>query len=242
MDILICIDDTDTLSSTGTGHLAAELQRILESRGWGTCAPITRHQLFVHPDIAYTSHNSAMCWHMRLHGHCLEAVIACSQQFLRTESAEGSDPGLCIAALPALIDRDALLAFGRQAQQAVLDKELAYRLADKLHIHLSEHGGTGIGVIGALAGAGLRLSGNDGRFRGHINPAAEGATVPVAHICAHSYVSIVRPVDAPPLSPETPIRLGAKIKAVLRDGQATLLVYRQDDCWHTCPKERLRSY
>ena len=64
----------------------------------------------------------------------------------------------------------------------------------------------------------------------------------IAHIRAHSYVTIVRPVDAPALPPDTPIRLGAKIKAVLRDGQATLLVHAQDGCWHTCPKERLRSY
>ena len=52
MELLVCIDDTDTLETKGTGHLAQNLCQQLECRGWGTCAPITRHQLYVHPDIA----------------------------------------------------------------------------------------------------------------------------------------------------------------------------------------------
>ena len=54
--------------------------------------------------------------------------------------------------------------FGYRAKQVVLTKSNAYKLAKKLDIHLSEHGGSGQGVIGALAGVALRLTANDGRF------------------------------------------------------------------------------
>jgi len=55
---------------------------------------------------------------------------------------------------------------GRRATCSVLTKKEAYPLAEKLGIHLSEHGGTGDGVVGALAESGLRMTGNHCRFRG----------------------------------------------------------------------------
>ena len=62
MKILISIDDTDNLESCGTGELATQISQTIAEQGWGTCSYITRHQLLVHPDVPYTSHNSAMCF------------------------------------------------------------------------------------------------------------------------------------------------------------------------------------
>ena len=154
MQILISIDDTDNLESPGTGALASRIAADLESNGWGKSSFVTRHQLLVHPDIPYTSHNSAMCFSAEIEADCLEQVISHSAGFLARESAAGSDPGLCIAVIDRLPESDELIRFGRSAKASVLTKESAYELARRVGIHLSEHGGTGQGVIGALAGAG----------------------------------------------------------------------------------------
>src|SRR5574337_287771 len=96
MRILLCIDDTDNLDSRGTGALASEIAADLEKNGWGESRFITRHQLLVHPDIPYTSHNSAMCFAADIHDSSLESVIDYSAAFLARESATGTDPGLCV--------------------------------------------------------------------------------------------------------------------------------------------------
>ena len=62
MKVLISIDDTDNIESRGTGALASLLSKECENRNWGRTYPITRHQMLIHPDIPYTSHNSSMCF------------------------------------------------------------------------------------------------------------------------------------------------------------------------------------
>ncbi len=151
MNILVCIDDTDNLESRGTGELASLLASQLEELGWGESRFVTRHQLLVHPDIPYTSHNSSMCFAATLReASLLPCFIDHAGRFLERESAPGSDPGLCVAASPQLGDPAPLVAFGRAAKEQVLDKAAAYALAGELGIHLSEHGGSGQGVVGAV--------------------------------------------------------------------------------------------
>src|SRR5690606_31599303 len=106
---------------------------------------VTRHQLLVHPDIPYTSHNSAMCFTAVLEGCSPRRFIDHAARFLERESASGPDPGLCVAQPELLIDDEPLIRFGRSAKKEVLTKEKAYALASELGIHLSEHGGSGQG-------------------------------------------------------------------------------------------------
>ena len=63
--------------------------------------------------------------------------------------------------------------------------------SEKANIHLSEHGGKGIGVIGALAGVGLRMSGNDGRFRGKIEIEPAWTAITVASLIERTHVDEV---------------------------------------------------
>lgn len=136
--------------------------------GWGERSRVTRHQLYVHEDIPYTSHNSSMCFEVYIKEVYIEEMKRYFIEYLEKNHAEGSDPGLCIIDFSTLSDgtKEALISFGKKAKKEVLTKDEAYEFARKHQIHLTEHGGTGIGVIGALAGCGLRLTGNDGRFRG----------------------------------------------------------------------------
>jgi hypothetical protein len=246
VDILVCIDDTDNLESRGTGKLAAILCDALEKNGWGMCQAITRHQMLVHPDIPYTSHNSAMCFAAEIGQKFLHPFTEYAQSFLVRESAPGSDPGLCIVRLDRLDDPEALIEFGRKTKTDVLTKEEAYRLAAHLNIHLSEHGGTGQGVIGAIAGCGLRLSGNDGRFRGHFYIDAD--RLRVDELIRQTGCNVVMGLDGDILTDDEPVLIGEKVKAVLKDDKAILFVFAQPDeqtgeiSWRTCTKEQLRCF
>ena len=58
MNVLVAVDDTDNLGTKGTGHLAERIAQRIEANDWGRRSYITRHQLFVHPDVPYTSHGT----------------------------------------------------------------------------------------------------------------------------------------------------------------------------------------
>lgn len=247
MQVLVCIDDTDRLGGRGTGALGAQLIAELEEKGWGRCEPITRHQLFVHPDIPYTSHNSAMCFSLTTDAGFLDLIIEHAQSLLERESAEGADPGLCVAVLDRLLEPGRLVAFGYEAKKTVLKKEDAYALAEKLNVHLSEHGGTGQGVIGALAGVGLRLGCNDGRFKGKHEIAPVGTIMTVDELVRRTGVAIVKSISGTVPSPDDTVRIGEKVKSILHLGKNCLLLSPNSDpgCparWETCPRAFLDRY
>ena len=92
MTVYIAIDDTDSLESRGTGRLAREIARVLSEK-WSVFG-ITRHQLYVHPDILYTSHNS--CAVIHVNGCGMEAVntlFSIAEEIMLSDFIDGSDPG-----------------------------------------------------------------------------------------------------------------------------------------------------
>lgn len=248
MLVFVCLDDTDRLGGRGTGALAALLMQAIEDYGWGKCQAITRHQLFVHEDIPYTSHNSSMCFTIDMDTIYLNDLIGYAADFLVRESAEGSDPGLCVAMPDNLEKPDLLTAFGLRAKRSVIVKQDAYNLAAQLGVHLSEHGGTGQGVIGALAGVGLRLGGNDGRFRGQLRVEAADGVISAGELRKHPRVDDVRSMDGIVLGDDDMVRLGEKVKTVLLDGKSILPVSPDSTAsvrntrWQTCTKEQYRNY
>ena len=140
-----------------------------------------------------------------------------------------------------------MISFGRQAKSVVLTKADAYGVAGSLGVHLSEHGGTGDGVIGALAGAGLRLSGNDGRLKGQIHFAPDERILSVAKLCERVEIDAVRTHDGINLTGNQMVRLGNKVKTVLLEGKSLLLVSSADPVadgapWRTCSRQQLRNY
>lgn len=246
--ILVAIDDTDNLESIGTGKLASMLSESLNANGWGKGGFVTRHQMFVHPDIPYTSHNSAMCFEAEIDKKYLYAFVEFAVEFLENKSAEGSDPGFCFLDLDSFTGVKELVAFGYNGKKQVIKKAEAYELAKRLDIHLSEHGGTGQGVIGALAAIGLRLSGNDGRIKGHLKIESANGIVTPDEIKRQTHVEAVQSIDGCLLTENEKIRLGDKVKAVLIEGKSTLLVNKINNDeknpvqWETCSKQQLRAY
>ena len=241
---LVCIDDTDDIGTKGTGEIAEEIAELLSDNHLSRCAFVTRHQLYVHPDIPYTSHNSAMCFQVRT-TKTQDEILTIATAHLRSQSAAASDPGLGLLDLHRPLDREALIAFGEQAKVEVKTKAQAYSLAEDLGIHLSEHGGTGQGVIGALAGLGLRLQGSDGRIKGQFKlPGLEVGEVSlsVAEVIELTGVDRVLSDSGEQLCFKTPLYLSGKVKAVYRDHQVSLLVYQDQGCWRNARKQQLKHY
>lgn len=242
MKIYIAIDDTDSLEVGATGQTANELRKIIRDKGWGEPAAVTRHQLLIHPDIPYTSHNSSMCFSLDTDLDQLDELIQCAAAFLQAASAPGSDPGLGVAAEERIKDRELLLSFGCRTKREIVSKAEAYNIAEKCGIHLSEHGGTGQGVIGALAGIALRLSGNDGRFQGKTKLQEAGETIRVGSVINNTEIEAVQALDGYTLADDETFIAGEKIKTVLLDGKRKLLVYRENDAWYTCQNKHLEKY
>ena len=247
MRLLICIDDTDNMESIGSGELLQIMGQEMDAAGLAKAGFITRHQLLVHEDIPYTSHNSSMCCEMTIREEDYGKAEAFAVQFLEENCAEGSDPGLCIIKREHLTEAltQKLISYGRSAKQMILTKEEAYRLAESMGdiVHLSEHGGTGQGIIGALAGCGLRLSGNDGRMKGKIYPENAGNHMSVEHICRRYPFDAVRTVTGEYLELSEKVRLGEELKGVFLNDKIVLLVKPgEEDFYVTCCKKELKAY
>jgi hypothetical protein len=246
MNIFVAIDDTDNAHSPGSGHLTEQLSTQLLRQGLATrCSSVSRHQLYINDDIPYTSHNSSMCFSAEIREERYPDLIACSQDFIAAQSSEGSDPGLCIGSGISDISRDLLIDFGRRAKCSVLTKKEAYQTAKRAAVHLSEHGGSGDGVIGAVAGLGLRLTGNDGRFRGWLEAEA-GLTTSVETLCRHRCVAGVVDDRGRALPGSTAVMISdRKIKTVLIDYKQVIPVTRIDGegaGWGTLSATESRRY
>ena len=171
MRYLLSIDDTDDLTkSTSTGYIASQIAKVL-SKEYGLTVKrgVSRHQLLLEEGVPYTSHNSTMCIDIEAN-MAIEEIEEIAEKILYKHMASTASPGICICNIDLFEDQDMLMDFGRRAKEFVLTKKDAHELCDtRSHIIAKELGGKGDGIIGAVAGVGLRLSGNDGTFRGKIH-------------------------------------------------------------------------
>ena len=160
MRIYLGFDDTDVLDAEmGTGKLVRLLEDKLPegARLWG----VVRHQLLVDPRIPFTSHNSSACAVVDApDGLDLDALIGLAAEHVASLACAGSDPGLCVARADG--DLGALIRFGRACTHRIVTQADAHEAAAAAH--LSGHGGTRDGVIGAAAAVGLTAFGWCGRF------------------------------------------------------------------------------
>ena len=161
MFIYVGFDDTDTeTADRGTGKLARWFEQELPPgcRVWG----VVRQQLLMNDLIPYTSHNSSACVIINVSdGTMINSIITKAIAHIERYSLDGSDPGLCLAGEtdPGL---KTLIEFGLACTRRIVTQEEALKAA--LQVHLSGHGGTGDGMIGAAAAVGLTASGWCGRF------------------------------------------------------------------------------
>ena len=232
MSIYVCIDDTDNIDSIGTGTVADYIKEAIQARLGLKSTMTTRHQLFIHEDIPYTSHNSSMCFRVNDdlvncaadRSSLVTAIIGIATEIVELHMAEGSDPGICVAAEPTEAMAALLIDFGQRAKGEICTKAEAYQLAEACQIHLSEHGGTGDGIIGALSGIGLRLSGNDGELKGGLKDVQKGQLT-VKALLERDDVEVVYDTHNKKAIDEGQVHFLTRTKSVLREGKYTLYVY-----------------
>jgi len=154
-------DDTDSIDSPyGTGKLSRWFGRHLPEGC--QCRGVLRQQLLVCDAIPFTSHNSAACMVVEAADpSLLEGMIEAAVAHIRRHAVSGSDPGLCVAT-EENPGRERLIEFGRTCTREVSSQKAALRAARG--VHLSGHGGSRDGIIGAAAAVGLTLSGWSGRY------------------------------------------------------------------------------
>lgn len=155
------MDDTDSLTSRGTGSLARTIAKKLAEKY--PVHGVTRHQLYEHPDIPFTSHNTCAVIQIQTPDtNLINELFETAKNEMLNDFIEGSDPGLTVAHESQITP--SLIAFGKDAKNTILNQKKARILAKNLNIKLEGLGGTEEGVIGALAGLGLAQTRYDGRF------------------------------------------------------------------------------
>jgi hypothetical protein len=161
MRVYIGFDDTDVKNADrGTGKLARWFERELPKGCslWG----VVRQQLLVHEEIPYTSHNSSACVVVDMADmSLLEEVTTKAIEHVERYSFDGSDPGVCVAC-EGFSSMSELTDFGRSCTRRVVTQKEALQASSG--VHLSGHGGTHDGIIGAAAAVGLSASGWSGRL------------------------------------------------------------------------------
>ena len=167
--VYICVDDTDDLTkTTSTGSIADEIaRRVSERFGSRVNMGITRHQLLLDERVPYTSHNSSMCFDLMLPQGSAPEADEIGWKVIRSMRAASANPGLCVLVPQSGKYYDKVVGFGARAKTDYIVLEEAREIGREFpEMLLKSEGDSGQGMIGALAGVGLRITGNDGRFRG----------------------------------------------------------------------------
>ena len=221
MRFYIGFDDTDTVDSDrGTGKLARWFENELPSpcRLYG----VVRQQLLLDEAILYTTHNSSACAIVEAPDPSfMDELISRAVKHIEHHFIEGSDPGVCLAheghsALSKLI------SFGRACTTRIVMQDEALRAASGAH--LSGHGGTNDGIIGAAAAVGLTAYGWGGRFIefGRLREFAENVQVSDLEQSGIAVVSVDG--DARVLAPEDVVNTKGWLRPRLWGGSPVLPV------------------
>jgi hypothetical protein len=242
--VYIGVDDTDIRGGPyGTGKMARWMGDYLEQQGSGRTIGVIRHQLLVDPRIRYTSHNSSKCLEFEaaaplaeVHGHCID--------FLKANCLAGSDPGVCTCGEGQVTPE--LVAYSETVQREVVAKDQAIKVALKLGILLSAVAGTGDGIIGALASAGLRGSGNGGRYTQLRGIAEMKGLVTVGAILSGTAITAVVDEEGQAVGPLETIDTQDWVKPSVICGKPVLRIKLQDRSartrlWETVEKKHKKG-
>jgi hypothetical protein len=238
MLIYVGFDDTDTSDSDrGTGKLARWFEDALPEpcRLWG----VVRQQLLLDDRIPYTTHNSSACAVIKTSDSMtVEDLIPLAIYHIEKHFITGSDPGLCLVSeghpgLPRLI------SFGQTCTKRIVTQEEALQAASR--VHLSGHGGTNDGIIGAVAAVGLTAYGWGGRFIefGRLRDFDKEVYVSDIERTGIRVVSIDRDAQIP--APEDLVMTGGWLRPRLWGGRPILPVTKNHDHWVTVGKKNRKK-
>jgi len=246
MKIFVALDDSRQLDGAKAGETASILTRFIEENGWGKCAIPSRHRLYSHPDTGCKKHNTARSFSADIAEEYLADFIDYACNLIKSTGALDCNTGLAVAVPELMENTDDLIDYAYRVKEEIVNKAEALGFAKKPGIYLFELSGNGQGIIGALAGAGLRITGNDGQFRGKLHiGTGEDYIATVKEIVNESYVQQVKNMDFENLGDDECVRMGEKVKIVLLDNKYTLMVFPTDienPKWQTSTTHMLRVF
>jgi hypothetical protein len=227
--IYIGIDDTDNLTSRGTGSRARELIELLEKKELAKGLAVTRHQLLVDDRVPYTSHNSSACLAVRPYDDIShDQLMDCCRTYLLEIAAEGSDVGLCLANEE---QAKAVIKFGEKAKVELIMQDEARDVAKQHDIRLEGLTGDHQGIIGSMSAVGLHVHGNDGRYLWPRDIREfYDKTLSISAVRSHRGIDKIALIDGKEVSDENAeVYLGGWPRTVRIDHQAVLLVEQLDE-------------
>lgn len=219
--ILVGIDDTDIVGTPGTNQLARAILGRLGPRAAG--AIICRHQLFFDPRVPYTSKNGSASIQLPAVGASdVEAVTEAARAVMAAWFVEGSDPGLAVATTVT----PAMMSFARRAKSEIVTQDEARGVAAAAGCRLESLGGTGQGIIGALAAVALVASGDDGRVV-HVEswpwPDEFAGVKPVSALRERGVAEVRDLASGKPFDGDV-VDVGKHLRPNWRDGRVVVLV------------------
>lgn len=240
MRVYLGFDDTDNLDCDyGTGKVARWFGDELPDgcRLWG----VVRQQLLVDDAIPYTSHNSSACLVIETsrNGDLVHELRDWAERHLAHHAAPGSDPGLCLAA-EGVTGLSGLMEFGLACTCRVVTQGDALRACRGLH--LSGHGGSNDGIIGAAAAVGLTAAGWYGRFIEFGDLRRLPSELPVSELEERGIRIMAMDRDAPIPRPGDRVRTQNWVRPRLLGGQPVLPVLQQaPGIWEAMGRRRGRK-
>jgi hypothetical protein len=229
MKVYLGFDDTDVLGAAiGTGRLVRMYEKKLppEARLWG----VLRHQLLLDDRIPYTSHNSPACAVVEVEDAAVvPELIRLAAEHIAELASPGSDPGLCVAMEDA--DFSDIVEFGLSCTHSIETQERAKAVTAAAGVHLSGHGGTNDGIIGATAAVGLSVHGWSGRFLEFGGLRDLPDPVRAEQLITHGILPVSLDRDASVLPPDVLITTNGWISPRLWAGRPVLPVTFADGSW-----------
>lgn len=246
MKIFVAIDDSRRLDGAKAGETVSQLTEFIAAKGWGKCSLPSRHRLYPHPDTGCQKHNTARSFAADIGAQYLQDFIVYACSLIKRTGAPDSNAGLAVAVPELMEDTAELIDFAYRAKEVLVSKAEALILGRKSGIYLYALSGSGQGIIGALAGAGLRMTGNDGQFRGKLHlGTGEDYIASIKEILTGSYVEQVKNMNFENINEDEWVRMGEKVKIVLLDNKYTLMVFPTDienPKWQTSTTSMLRIF
>jgi hypothetical protein len=218
---VIGADDTDAPGSAGTGELLCGLAERAASDGFGSAEGVTRHQLWASEKVRATADNACYALALETDRDVLD-VEDYVADFVRSEAASGANAAIAI--LSRHSDMPHALAFGRRAQQELLRERDAEQYAAESNVLLRSLAGSRAGIVGALAAAGLRGGGKDGRYTWLPGLAALTGRLRAGQVREASAIQQILDPEGEEVDRDDLIDFGEGIRPPVEDGRPILRV------------------
>lgn len=195
-------------------------------RLWG----VLRHQLLLDDRIPYTSHNSPACAVVEVQdADVVPELIRLAAEHIAELASPGSDPGLCVALEDTNFSE--IVDFGLSCTHSIETQERAKAVAAAAGVHLSGHGGTNDGIIGATAAVGLSVYGWSGRFLEFSRLRDLPDPIRADQLITHGILPISLDRDASVIPPDALITTNGWVSPRLWSGQPVLPVNFENGSW-----------